>query len=88
MSGQETEAAASGGRCTWIVSIEAAEPATPAKRLAYITVQAATPIDARNNAITFATRELFHGRGCQVHGVWLYEYAPEPARSRAIDTGT
>jgi hypothetical protein len=45
-------------------------------------------MDARNNAITFATRELFHGRGCQVHGVWLYEYAPEPARSRAIDTRT
>ena len=86
MSSQETEGTASGEPLTWIVSIEAAQPAAPAKRLAYITVRAATPMDARNNAIAYATRELFQGRGCQVHGVWLYEYAPEPARSSAIDT--
>jgi hypothetical protein len=88
MSGQETEGTGSGEPSTWIVGVEATEPAAPAKRLAYITVQAATPMDARNDAITYATRELFQGHGCQVHGVWLYEYAPEPARSRAIDTRT
>jgi hypothetical protein len=88
MSSQETEGTASGEPSTWIVSIEATEPAAPAKRLAYLTVRAATPMDARNDAITYATRELFRGRGCRVHGVWLYEYAPEPARSRAVDAGT